>query len=565
MHPAVRVRVRRVARRALPAGLVALGLVLEGCGERQESPLGPAAATEAESIGVTGDAVQTDKERNAVDLGLAAASARSMVLGTLSVSASGATAISIPFAAEPGPFANTVPACDDCVYEGLPVGFSFTFFGNQYTTFNISSNGFIGFSPGMSSGCCSGRTIPLPDGFNNLIAAAWTDLYPPGGGGVSYETRGRAPNRYLVVAYQNLPWYDEFGINRVTTQIILYEGTNTIEIHTANQSAGHTYTQGIEDVSGTQAAFLMGRVAANYGLMNDGVRFTMPFWTTRVALPSARRRSAVAAANGLLYAIGGLNSASTALKSVVAFNPSTNAWSTKASMPAARQGFNAAAAIGSTIYVAGGKDAAGALKRTLYAYNSSTNTWSAKANMPVASGCGGSAVISGKLYIFSGCTRSSTGAQIAARLLHRYDPSTNLWTTLHPAPVVHTDPAIGVISGKLYVVGGNNGTAMGVAIGRLDAYDPATNTWSTKATIPTPRIAAAGAVIGGRLHVIGGRNGGTYLNTVEAYDPVTDSWAVRPAMPTPRSGLGVGVISSLLYAVGGSSTSALATNERYTP
>jgi N-acetylneuraminic acid mutarotase len=418
----------------------------------------------------------------------------------------------------------------------------------------------------MSSGCCSGRTIPFADGFDNLIAAAWTDLYPPGGGEVSYETRGRAPNRYLVVAYQNLPWFPESdGPNRVTTQIILYEGTNTVEIHTANQSAGHIYTQGIEDGSGTQAAFLTGRVAANYGLTNDGVRFTMPFWTARAALPSARRRSAVAAANGVLYAIGGLNSAGTAVKSVVAFNPSTNAWSTKAPLPAARQGFNAAAAIGGTIYLAGGKDAAGALTRTLYAYNSSTNTWSTRANMPVASACGGSAVISGKLYVFSGCTRSSTGAQIAARLLHRYDPSTNLWTALHNAPVAHIDPAIGVISGKLYVVGGNDGVT-GVAIRRLDVYDPATNTWSTKAAIPTARTAPAGAAIGGKLHVIGGRNGGTYLNTVEAYDPVTDSWAARPAMPTPRSGLGVGVISSLLYAVGGANgTSVLARNERYTP
>lgn len=563
MHPAV--SVRRVALCALPVGLIALGLVLEGCGERQESPLGPTVTTTEVA---TGDAVlRADKARSAVDLGPPLASARSTVGASL-VSAFGTTTTSIPFAPELGPFANTVSACDDCMFEGLPIGFSFTFFGNTYTTFNLSTNGLIGFTAGTHNGCCEGRSIPAADGLNNLIAAAWTDLYPPGGGGVFYETRGRAPNRYLVVAYQDLPWYPESGTSRVTTQIILYEGSNGIEIHTTNQSAGHTYTQGVEDASGTQAAFLPGRVAANYELTNEAVRFTtvLGSWAARAALPSARRRSAVAAANGLLYAIGGLNSAGTALRSVVAFNPSTNAWSTKASIPAARQGFNAAARIGSTIYVAGGKDAAGALTRTLYAYNSSSNTWSAKATMPVASACGGSAVISGKLYVFSGCTRSSTGAQIAARLLHRYDPSTNLWTTLRSAPVVHTDPAIGVISGKLYVVGGNDGAAASVAIGRLDVYDPATNTWSTRATMPTARTAMAGAVIGGKLHVIGGRNGGTYLNTVEAYDPVTNSWGVRAVMPTRRSGLGVAAISNLLYAVGGgNTTSALATNERYTP
>lgn len=183
---------RRVALRALPAGLVALGLGLEGCGERQESPLGPTAIT---TEGATGDAVlRAEKERSAMDLGPPMASARSTA--SLSVSAFGATTTSIPFAPEPGPFANTVPACDDCMFDGLPIGFSFTFFGNTHTTFNISTNGFIGFTPGTSQGCCSGRPIPSADRIDNIIAAAWTDLYPPGGGGVFYETRGRAPSRY---------------------------------------------------------------------------------------------------------------------------------------------------------------------------------------------------------------------------------------------------------------------------------------------------------------------------------------------------------------------------------
>ena len=557
MHPAP--RIKRIAIRAVPAGLVALGLVLQGCGERQESPLEPNPPT---AMGAAGP---RDKERNAVDLGPPMASAHSTMNAL--VSALAATTTSVPFAPEPGPFANTVPPCDDCMYDGLPIGFSFTYFGNTYTTFGISTNGFIGFTPGTSQGCCAGRPIPAGDGINNLIAAAWTDLFPPGGGGVFYETRGRAPNRYLVVAYQDVPWCCEMGVNRVTTQIILYEGTNAIEIHTTNQSAGHTYTQGVEDASGTQAAFVPGRVAANYELANDAVRFTtvLGSWIARASLPSARRGPAVAVAGGLLYSIGGLTNAGSALSSVFAYNPSTNAWTSKASLPAARQGGNGSAMIGGILYVAGGFDASRALTRTLYAYNVSTNTWSRRADMPVVSACGGSTVISGKLYVFSGCRRSSTGGQISAGSLHRYDPSTNQWTTLRSAPAVHFQPAVGVISGKLYVAGGNNSAS--VALTRLDVYDPATNTWSTRMNMPTARVSAAAAVVGGKLHVIGGRNGETYLRTVEAYDPVTDSWSVRAAMPTARSGPGVGMISNLVYAVGGrrSSTSVVATNERYTP
>jgi N-acetylneuraminic acid mutarotase len=552
---------RRIARRAVPAGLLALSLMLEGCDERQESPLGPSETRTEAAAGIAG--LRGEKEHSAADLGPPPASARGILAARL-VSALGATTTSIPFAPEPGPFANAVPPCDDCMFNGLPIGFSFTFFGNSYTTFNLSTNGFIGFTPGTDNGCCSGRTIPAADGLNNIIAAAWTDLYPPGGGGVFYETRGRAPSRYLIVAYPGVPWCCGSG-NHVTTQIILYEGSNAIEIHTANQSAGHIYTQGVEDATGTQAAFVVGRVAANYGLANDAVRFTTAqgSWTARRALSSGRRGPAVAVASGLLYAIGGENSAGTVLSSVVAYSPSTNAWSTRAPLPAARLG-NGAAAIGNTLYVPAGRDAAGALTRSLYAYNATTNTWRSRASLPRAVGCGGSAVISGKLYVFSGCTRSSTGAQVAAGLLHRYDPSTNLWTELRSAPEPHFQPAVGAISGRLYVVGGNNGA--GVAIGRLDVYDPATNMWTTRAAMPTSRVAAAGVVAGGKLHVIGGRNGTTYLNTVQAYNPATNSWVVEATMPTARAAFGAGAISNLIYAIGGRNvTNSLTANERYTP
>ena len=194
------------------------------------------------------------------------------------------------------------------------------------------------------------------------------------------------------------------------------------------------------------AAFAINKSGAIAGESNYTVggslfamRWTAPAalssWATRTSLPSARRSLATATASGLLYAIGGANSAGTALKTVQVYNPSTNAWTTKASLPAARPFGNGATHISGTIYLPGGQDAAGVITRTLYAYRISTNTWSTKANMPVFSGCGGSGVISGKLYVFSGCTKTATGPQTAAALLHRYDPATNTWTTLRDAPV----------------------------------------------------------------------------------------------------------------------------------
>jgi N-acetylneuraminic acid mutarotase len=123
-----------------------------------------------------------------------------------------------------------------------------------------------------------------------------------------------------------------------------------------------------------------------------------------------------------------------------------------------------------------------------------------------------------------------------------------------------------VISGKLYVAGGNDGS--NAATATLDVYDPATNTWATGAGMPTARRGGApGVVIAGTLYVIGGRNAaGDYISTVEAYTPATNTWVTKASLPQARSGLGAVASNGVIFAVGGrNSTTLLATHETYRP
>jgi hypothetical protein len=160
---------------------------------------------------------------------------------------------------------------DDQVSTALPIGFDFTFYQDTYTTFYISSNGFITFDSGGDSGCCSGQNLPNSNTPNNLIAFAWDDLFPPGNGTIRYATLGTAPNRVLIVDVVDLPFCCDSNA-QVTTQVKIFEGTNRIEIHSADVT-GSPMTQGIENVDGTDALPVPGRNGESISVTNDVVAF----------------------------------------------------------------------------------------------------------------------------------------------------------------------------------------------------------------------------------------------------------------------------------------------------
>ena len=168
---------------------------------------------------------------------------------------------------------------DDQLSGTLPIGFTFGFFGNDYTDFRISSNGFITFNTtGFNNGCCSGPALPNPGSANDLIAFAWEDLDPGNGGQptenvIRFETVGMAPNRVLVMEFFNVDHFP--NNNNVTSQVHLYEGSNRIEIHTTSMpSDGGNHTMGLENADGTLAVPVPGRNSSNWSATNDFVSFT---------------------------------------------------------------------------------------------------------------------------------------------------------------------------------------------------------------------------------------------------------------------------------------------------
>jgi len=116
----------------------------------------------------------------------------------------------------------------------------------------------------------------LPNGANsnNLIAFAWENLNPAGGGTIEYFTTGAPPNRQLIVEFTSVP--HSGGGNNITSQVILYEGSNAIEIHTtAMPTDGGGHTMGIENIDGSEALTVPGRNSnGGWSVTNDFVQFT---------------------------------------------------------------------------------------------------------------------------------------------------------------------------------------------------------------------------------------------------------------------------------------------------
>ncbi|PCH98178.1 MAG: hypothetical protein COB85_02040 [Bacteroidetes bacterium] len=183
-------------------------------------------------------------------------------------------------AASFAPMAGTgtaVSLTDDQLSTVLPIGFDFVFYCNTYTNFHISSNGYITFDASAGNGCCSGQTLPNTFDPNDLIAFAWSDLDPGGGAGtIEYFTVGTAPNRVLVVNFIGVPHFPGPSPNNdVTSQVLLYETTNAIEIHTTNMPTdGGIHTMGIENIDGTDALAVAGRNGTTtWSATNEAYRF----------------------------------------------------------------------------------------------------------------------------------------------------------------------------------------------------------------------------------------------------------------------------------------------------
>jgi trimeric autotransporter adhesin len=157
------------------------------------------------------------------------------------------------------------------------IGFTFSFYGNNYTQFFIGSNGVIAFGSPQSGGY--GNPLPTFQNYNTITFAGADlncNLSSSPSALINTFTTGVSPNRILVVNFKNVRTYSN-NPNFSNVQIQLFEGSNNIELHIGNvqsQPGGINRCIGVCDSGGsnfTTQSSINGVNSVN--VVNERIRF----------------------------------------------------------------------------------------------------------------------------------------------------------------------------------------------------------------------------------------------------------------------------------------------------
>jgi N-acetylneuraminic acid mutarotase len=203
-------------------------------------------------------------------------------------------------------------------------------------------------------------------------------------------------------------------------------------------------------------------------------------WTSGPPVPSPRGEVAAAVLDGWLYVAGGFGlPRGTQSRAFEAFDPATSTWATLAPLPEPRD-HAGLTAIGSRLYLTGG-NAEGFQPRTnLWIYDPLKDRWSAGPPMPDRRSAHAAVAVDGRLYLVGGVIPSQTFRAPT----WSYNPATGAWTdSLAAIPTYREHVAAVAVDGTIIVVGGRAATDLAA----VERYDPATDMWTSLPPLPTAR------------------------------------------------------------------------------
>ena len=182
-----------------------------------------------------------------------------------------------------------------------------------------------------------------------------------------------------------------------------------------------------------------------------------------------------------------------------------------------------------------------AISKSVEVYDVNKEYWRIARDMDRGIYGHGIGVVGGKVYAVGGVD-GSTGNELATCTV--YDPSHDTWKSLACMGTPRRGHGVAGIKDCIYAVGGLDQKT-------CEVYDLATIMWRNISPMHNRRWGVGLGAVGNKLFAVGGKEEGSVLNSVERYDPDKDSWTYITPMAKPKWFAGVGVINNTLYVVGG--------------
>jgi N-acetylneuraminic acid mutarotase len=288
----------------------------------------------------------------------------------------------------------------------------------------------------------------------------------------------------------------------------------------------------------------------------------------KASLPTARAYPGAAVVDGKIYVIGGrTESLSThGFGANEMYDPATNTWTAKAPMPSCR-GLFGIAVYQNKIYCIGGeyynRGPPGTVTvGTVEVYDPQTDTWENKSSMPTARNRPQLSVVDGKIYALGGINTPNVNEV--------YDPAADSWTTKANVPSTNSQAIYtgvsAVINDQIYWFnkeGENSNLQLHCRLynpqqDRWTELPPLTNSTDTSGFYFTAVIGAKGSE---RIYLLGSES------NITCYVPSTDQCILEPKAFPARIGYAFAVVDDSFYIIGGSEQflSDTAKNQQFTP
>jgi|WetSurMetagenome_2_1015567.scaffolds.fasta_scaffold167469_2 hypothetical protein len=312
-----------------------------------------------------------------------------------------------------------------------------------------------------------------------------------------------------------------------------------------NQTSEDPWTTS-QPISAKGSDFKAGVVNNIMYIINSGVtyQYTGNLWLTKKPMPTDRDGFGLAVVENKIYCIGGRTSGGPSAANE-AYDSALDSWETKTAIPTPRHFLDANVVNGKIYLISGDVPDDRWAKSSAISYSNykltnvtevfdpASDSWTTKAPIPRAVSFYASAVVGNKIYIISG-----DFTQI-------YDAQTDKWSYGTPPPHAVNMAGCATIAGlnppRIFVIGGRH--ELEEAYNQV--YDVENDSWSIGAPLPTARYGLATAVVDGKIFAIGGTQGSfsnvVQLDVNEVYDPLKDASLLfaspSPSPTTPQSGL----------------------------